>query len=52
MDKNPNTGDFQIRELGKMCYTCIATGKSSWKSGGKKRSACFFEKLGFPGNVE
>jgi len=28
--------------------TCIATGKSSWKSGGKKRSACFLEKPGFP----
>jgi hypothetical protein len=27
---------------------CIATGKSSWKSGGKKRSACFLEKPGFP----
>jgi hypothetical protein len=29
-------------------FTCIATGKSSWKSGGKKRSACFLEKPGFP----
>jgi hypothetical protein len=28
--------------------TCIATGKSSWKSGGKKRSACFLENPGFP----
>jgi hypothetical protein len=31
-----------------MMLTCIATGKSSWKSGGKKRSACFLEKPGFP----
>jgi hypothetical protein len=30
--------------------TCIATGKSSAKSGGKKRSACFFENDGFPAN--
>ena len=30
--------------------TCIATGKSSAKSGGKKRSACFFVKDGFPTN--
>lgn len=28
--------------------TCIATGKSSAKSGGKNRSACFFENPGFP----
>ena len=28
--------------------TCIATGKSSAKSGGKKRSACFFAKPGIP----
>ena len=30
--------------------TCIATGKSSAKSGGKKRSASFFVKDGFPTN--
>lgn len=29
-------------------YTCMATGKSSAKSGGKNRSACFFVKDGFP----
>ena len=28
--------------------TCMATGKSSAKSGGKKRSACFLENDGFP----
>jgi hypothetical protein len=30
----------------------MATGKSSWKSGGKKRSACFLEKPGFPARNE
>ena len=28
--------------------TCIETGKSSAKSGGKNRSACFFENPGLP----
>jgi hypothetical protein len=30
----------------------MATGKSSWKSGGKKRSACFLEKPGLPARNE
>ena len=34
---------------GNLC-TCIATGKSSAKSGGKKRSACFLVNDGFPVN--
>ena len=29
----------------------MATGKSSAKSGGKKRSACFFENPGLPDEI-
>jgi hypothetical protein len=32
----------------KKCFTCIDTGKSSAKSGGKNRSACFLVNEGLP----
>jgi hypothetical protein len=38
----------KFREKKGVADTCIATGKSSAKSGGKNRSACFFVNDGFP----
>lgn len=38
--------EFKIRHYN----TCIDTGKSSAKSGGKNRSACFLVNEGFPEN--